>query len=271
MIICMGGDGILHQLINALYRQDALSIPLAIIPLGSQNATACSLGGKNVYDAAFYAIKNMTVKADLFKVNLDDREIVASVAVAWGIVSQISEEAQNIRLLGTKVRPRQRYTVAGIKKFLSRIQDNEARVLLTDEFSQRHDIEGPFMFVVGCNHSCQSSLSEEILAPKSQINDGLIDVQVMQPLGRLALLKFIYKMRNKGSHLDLPGLTNMRARTMKIVTGKAYLERYQAFNIDGEIYHSTSACIEILPSCITLAGSPTWEPVPKKRLSMPSA
>lgn len=104
MVICMGGDGLLHQLINGLYMRNALSVPLAIIPLGSQNSIACTLGCKNVFDAAFYAIKSLVIRADLFKVKLDDREIVASCAVAWGIVSQLSVDAQNMRFLGTNVR-----------------------------------------------------------------------------------------------------------------------------------------------------------------------
>lgn len=120
------------------------------------------------------------------------------------------------------------------------------------------------MFVIGANHSCPSSLSDEILAPKSSINDGLIDMQLMQPVGRISLLKLIYKMRNQGSHLALPGLTNLKARSMKIVTGKLHVERYQAFNIDGEIYYSTSACIDILPCAVTIAGRQSLDIAVKK-------
>ena len=54
-IVCVGGDGLFSQLINAMNvsskRSEFLQIPIALLPGGSQNAICCDLGGKNLYQA----------------------------------------------------------------------------------------------------------------------------------------------------------------------------------------------------------------------------
>jgi sphingosine kinase len=54
-IICVGGDGLFSQLINAFGnhndRSDLFKIPIGLLPCGSQNAIACDLGGRNVFNS----------------------------------------------------------------------------------------------------------------------------------------------------------------------------------------------------------------------------
>lgn len=54
-IICVGGDGLFSQLINAIGdhndRSDLIKIPIGLLPCGSQNAIACDLGGRDVFNS----------------------------------------------------------------------------------------------------------------------------------------------------------------------------------------------------------------------------
>lgn len=60
-IVCISGDGLLHEVFNALMAredaQTAINIPIGVIPGGSGNGLANSFGLKDPIDAAFCIIK----------------------------------------------------------------------------------------------------------------------------------------------------------------------------------------------------------------------
>jgi diacylglycerol kinase (ATP) len=227
-----------------------------VIPAGSQNALACALGCKNVKTAVFYILKGFTVQSDLIQVTLDSEQLLASCAVAWGVVSQIAEDAQKLRVLGTAVRTRQRYAVSGAKTFMSALEDYRATIFLSDSQGQVEVIEGPFVLAVGANHACPSSLSNEILAPQAEINDGQIDVLVIKEAGRLRLLKLLSKMRSGGQHVLEKWLLYRKTNRLKIVS-----DRVMPLNVDGEVHYSSFIDAQVLPSVAKFTG------VKEKRLN----
>jgi len=117
-IVCMGGDGTMHLLITAIidHHKDAFeSINFGILPTGSRNALAIEVGSKKSIEGIMNIIKGKTFKADLMKVRIESQLSFATTAVSWGIVSDISEEAQHYRFLGAF-----RYTAVGLKKFVQK-------------------------------------------------------------------------------------------------------------------------------------------------------
>jgi diacylglycerol kinase (ATP) len=248
-IICIGGDGLVNQLLNALKLKGSLDTQIGVIPAGSQNALACALGCKNVKTAVFYVLKGFTVLSDLIQVTLDSEQLLASCAVAWGVVSQIAEDAQKMRALGPAVRTRQRYVVSGAKTFMSALEDYRATIFLTDSQGHVEVVEGPFVLAIGTNHACPSSLSNEILAPFAEIDDGLIDVLVIKEAGRLRLLKFLSDMRSGGQHVLEKWLLYRKASRMKIVS-----DRVMPLNVDGEVHYSSFIDAQVLPCAVKFSG-----------------
>lgn len=117
-IVCIGGDGTLHQLITAInkYHKAALDIiSFGILPTGSRNALACEIGSRRTTEGIMNIIKAKTFKADIMQVRLESDVLLATCAISWGIVSDICEEAQHYRFLGAF-----RYTAVGIKKFIQK-------------------------------------------------------------------------------------------------------------------------------------------------------
>mmetsp|Transcript_19923 Transcript_19923/g.22565 ORF Transcript_19923/g.22565 Transcript_19923/m.22565 type:complete len:654 (-) Transcript_19923:130-2091(-) len=126
-IICVGGDGLVNQYLNGVYhrpdRTQIIKIPIGVIPAGSQNALACSLGGKNAQRAALHILHRNTTLVDLMKISVDDATVVASTAAAWGIVSEISSEAEGMRKYGPT-----RYVISGIKHFFKPIKKYKVKI-----------------------------------------------------------------------------------------------------------------------------------------------
>lgn len=249
-IVCIGGDGLVNQLLNALKTKGITDVQLGVIPAGSQNALACALGCKNVNAAIYYILKGTSMMCDLMKVTLDSSQILASCAVAWGVISQIAEDAQEMRSLGTAVRNMQRYAISGAMKLLSPLEEYTATVFLTDEENQIEVIEGPFVLVVATNHPCPSSLSDEICAPLAEIDDGCIDIQIIKEAGRFRLLQFLSKMRSGGTHVHESWLDYNKVKRLKIVS-----DLQMPINIDGEVHYSCYIDVQVIPQAASFTGA----------------
>lgn len=101
-IICIGGDGLFSQLLNAIGnhpdREELIKIPIGIIPCGSQNAIACDTGGKNPYHAAINIVRGASIKADIMKVHFQEQDtIVYATSFLWGISSDIVTQSEKWR------------------------------------------------------------------------------------------------------------------------------------------------------------------------------
>lgn len=101
-IVCIGGDGLVHQVLNCIGRKG--NVRIGVVPAGSQNALACALGCKSTSSACYHIIKGQTVQGKLLSISLDNGEnVLACCGLAWGIVSTIAKQAQNMREFGPAV------------------------------------------------------------------------------------------------------------------------------------------------------------------------
>jgi len=262
-IVLFGGDGLLNQLLNGLAAKGRLDIPIGVIPCGSQNALACSIGCKNPFKACLHTIKCTKVEADLLKLSLDGTILLASSATAWGIVSDIVVEAQSMRQYGTAVSPKQRYALCGIKKMVSKWKEYRAKVKFIPadsyhmetlgEIGETEDewrtIEGPFQLLAVLNHSCASSLSSDIMSPNGHLNDGLMDLLAVHSGSRMKMVKLLVGIRRNGDHITQSNLIYVKVRAVCIEP-----ETTHWFNVDGEPYQCDRLVVETMPRRITYLG-----------------
>ncbi|CAG9326396.1 unnamed protein product [Blepharisma stoltei] len=246
-IVCMGGDGTMHLLITALnkYHEGVMdSISFGMLPTGTRNALSIEIGSKTATQGIANIIKRRTFKGDIIKVMIESNCVLATTAVAWGIVSDLCEEAQHYRFLGTF-----RYTAAGIKrvwqswKVYSSILHYESKSgdLIT------HDDD--FTYVVIGNHRILNTANNEIMTPKARINDGMLDLLMVRCGGKWELLRVFQKTMNFGSHLDSENVRYVKTKQVMLEP-----KHTQVFNVDGEMYHSPTIQIQILPKSISYLG-----------------
>ncbi|KAF9946102.1 hypothetical protein BGZ70_003406 [Mortierella alpina] len=104
-LLVVSGDGVLHEVINGLLsRPDwdrARQLPIGLVPAGSGNAIATSLGTRNTFVATLAAIRGRTAKLDIFSAAQRDRPRIFSMLLfSWGMMADADIESDKYRWLG---------------------------------------------------------------------------------------------------------------------------------------------------------------------------
>ncbi|CAI8594583.1 unnamed protein product [Vicia faba] len=120
-IICVGGDGIINEVVNGLLSRDnqkeGISIPIGIIPAGSDNSLVWTvLGVRDPISAAMAIVKGGLTATDVFAVEwIQNNKIHFGLTVSYyGFVSDVLELSEKYQKRFGPLR----YFVAGFLKFL---------------------------------------------------------------------------------------------------------------------------------------------------------
>lgn len=120
-IICVGGDGIINEVLNGLLSRDnqkeGISIPIGIIPAGSDNSLVWTvLGVRDPVSAAMAIVKGGLTATDVFAVEwIQTNRIHYGLTVSYyGFVSDVLELSEKYQKRFGPLR----YFVAGFLKFL---------------------------------------------------------------------------------------------------------------------------------------------------------
>lgn len=193
-VVCMGGDGLVHQVIN---EGKDRKWRVGVLPMGSQNALACAVGCRSVSTACYHILAGNTVPGGVLLATLDaNRSVLSCCGVAWGVVSTLSKQAQHMREFGAAVGCMQRYVMSALGMFISHWRQYTAKVeVKRQQDSEWETLEGPFMLVTGTKHACPSSLSSELLYPGADVRDSQVYLVVLSAGSRFDMLRFLSQLR----------------------------------------------------------------------------
>ncbi|TXN29913.1 diacylglycerol kinase family protein [Lacisediminihabitans profunda] len=205
-LVMVGGDGMVNLGANLLAGS---SIPLGIVPSGTGNDTARGLGiPLDDTDAAIAVLLDALTRPprviDAARVGAPggpQRWFVGVLAAGFDAV--VNERANLMRW----PRGRSRYTLALLRE-LAVLRPRRYRLVLDGVESQTDAM----LVSVGNNTSLGGGM---LVTPNALLDDGLLDVLVVQPLSRLAFLR-IFPRVFKGTHLTDPRVAVHRARTVSI-------------------------------------------------------
>ncbi|PON36536.1 Diacylglycerol kinase, catalytic domain containing protein [Parasponia andersonii] len=120
-IICVGGDGIINEVLNGLLSRDnqkeGISIPIGIIPAGSDNSLVWTvLGVRDPISAAMAIVKGGLTATDVFAVEWIQTGVIhfGMTVSYYGFVSDVLELSEKYQKRFGPLR----YFVAGFLKFL---------------------------------------------------------------------------------------------------------------------------------------------------------
>ncbi|KAD3336958.1 hypothetical protein E3N88_32478 [Mikania micrantha] len=120
-IICVGGDGIINEVLNGLLCRDnqkeAISIPIGIIPAGSDNSLVWTvLGVRDPVSAALAIVKGGLTATDVFAVEWVQTGVIhfGMTVSYFGFISDVLELSERYQKRFGPLR----YFVAGVLKFL---------------------------------------------------------------------------------------------------------------------------------------------------------
>jgi diacylglycerol kinase (ATP) len=227
ILLAIGGDGTLHEVINGMMVRDKADRPiLATLPAGSGNAFAEDIGCTDIDKAVESLLTGERRHLDLMKVKMDGASSYAFNIVGWGLPGDVGRLAARLRWMGTS-----RYTWASLMSLMRR-RLRQATLCIDDERCPDN-----YVFVFACNTRFTGKGMK--MAPSAKLDDGLIDLLVVPKTGRLKLLSLFYKVYD-GSHINSSVL---QYHTVPKFAIESTTEGY--VNIDGEAKKTKLVEVEI--------------------------
>jgi diacylglycerol kinase (ATP) len=227
-VALIGGDGTVHLGAQVLAKS---GMPFGVIPAGTGNDFARGIGVplKDPAAAADLIVAGKTRAIDLA---VAKDEFITTV-VAGGFDSLVNKRANAM----SWPKGNSRYTVATLAE-LRTFKPLEYVVTVDDEV-----IETKAMLVaVGTGPTYGGGLQ---ICAGAEIDDGLLDVTIIQPVSRFTLLQMFPKL-SKGTHVGHPMMRTTRGRSVRIESPgiTAYA--------DGEVLGPLPVDIGIAPGALTV-------------------
>jgi diacylglycerol kinase (ATP) len=211
VVIAMGGDGTLNEVVNGL---DGFDTPLGIIPLGTANDFATQAGIPTDADHAMDVILHGKPTC-IDTASLNGRRFLNMSTGGVGAEATAETPSEAKETLGPVA-----YAITGMRK-LAEFEPYRARFHGPD-FSY----EGEFlMFAVGLT---RASGGGTLVTPNASLTDGLLDVCVVEGMGRADFARLVMKIK-RGEHLGEAGVHYAQLPSLTVES-----EVELSVNVDGE-------------------------------------
>lgn len=237
-VVVAGGDGTVHLAIQQLA---GTGIPLGIIPAGTGNDVAAMVGLRelDVAAAADTIIAGRTRHIDLARVTREDGSTTFFGSVlASGFDSKVNDRANAM----TWPRGHSRYNLAILAEFLTLAGiAYDVDIELAD--GSRERVSGDLvMATVGNGRTYGGGIP---ICPDADPADGLLDVVLVRPAGRLRLLRLLPKVY-AGTHAAVPEVSMHRVRSVRLAA--AGVTAYA----DGDPIGALPLTVDVAPGALTV-------------------
>ena len=233
LLVAAGGDGTASEVADGILRSKNSSTALAVVPFGTGNDFAMTLGIRNEDQALNSLLSSKSSSMDVIQVQCRSHEQNllrhALLFAGTGIIGETLKQTngQLKRLFGWRLS----YPV-GLALALWSYRCPCMRIQCD---GRRYD--GRFLFVGASNTEIAGGGMK--LAPGARIDDGLLNVNVVSALGRLAAFKQLRRVC-RGQHITHPQVRYVVARVVEIEADPP-LE----MAADGDLLGHTPARIEV--------------------------
>ncbi len=185
VVTAAGGDGTIHQVVNAMLKNNLTHVPLGIIPVGTSNDIASYLGIPFSFFDAIQIIGSRKVKnIDVGEVNNSCFVNVASGGLLMEVPHTTSVKLKNLT-------GRLAYYLKGIEQ-LPNLRPIPIKISCPEE-----TVEEEILLFIILNGSIAGGFKN--LAPAASMTDGKLDVLVFKPVPIPRLLSVFVKIL-RGDH-----------------------------------------------------------------------
>ncbi|MEL6288839.1 MAG: lipid kinase [Pseudomonadota bacterium] len=228
-IVVAGGDGTLSRLLSELVASD---VPIGIIPLGTANDLARTLGVPLDIDVAVRIISDgLITRIDLGTANDILFANAASVGLAAEVAARMSK-AEKVKLGVLS------YPLALLRAWKAA---RPLRVeIMTDEMTWREEV---IQLAVGNGRYHGGGL---MVAEEASITDGQLNVYGVVPRSRWSLATVLPALRF-GRHRRNRALTTFSASQVEVRTSRSV-----PVNVDGEIRTTTPVTFTVRPGALPI-------------------
>ena len=202
VVVSVGGDGMLSSIAGQV---SSLGGTLGLVPAGRGNDFVRMLGlSAEPTDVARVLLSGTPTPIDLLSLRLGEAPVrVVAGSVYAGVDAVASEVVDQVRWLPRKLQ----YPYAAVHS-LATYQPIRARVVVD---GAAHDFRAAT--VVVANSAYYGSGMK--IAPAASVDDGLLDVVVIEAATRRALIRALPQVYD-GTHVDLPEVHVLRGRSVEV-------------------------------------------------------
>jgi len=239
LIVSVGGDGTVNEIVNGIMKSKN-DPPLGIIPLGWANDFIKSTDiPSDIIEACKILIKGKTKKIDIGVIN---NQIYFANICGVGFDAEVAQLANhmkskhpNLRILSAFV-----YVFATVKKLLSPFSYHNVKIKFDGQ-----EIHSKILFIAISNGKIYGGRFK--ITPEAILDDGLLEVCVVEEMGRFKYLSIIPKVF-KGTHASIKGINFYRAKEVVIQSSEPVLAQVSGEVIEGQ----KEFTITLLPKSLKL-------------------
>jgi len=229
-LIASGGDGTLFEVLNGYYQNKITNKPpIGLIPNGTGNAfmRELKLRQSDWKKAIDIIALNHKRAIDVGRFTSEGKIWHFINIVGMGFVTEIAEAALPLKWMGNIA-----YTVATLLKLVS-LKSQKFTIELDGELLER---DGVLVEIANITFTGTTFY----IAPEAEIDDGYLDVIILNKISRLKILKLFTSIYD-GTHINYDEIEYIKAKNIKVTeTNPGKLIP------DGEIMGSTPITVECL-------------------------
>jgi len=233
-IAIAGGDGSFFNALNGyMKRNDSPNIPLGILPVGTGNSLSRDIASLDSTLEDFVKIisEGNTIGLDLAEVKMKNETFYYANMMGFGFINDVVETASKLKFFKSFA-----YTLGVL---YNTIKLNTFDLKITVD-GKELNLDNVFVIISNSKYTGGNYL----IAPKAEINDGKLDLIILNRLSRINLLK-IFPMIFDGSHVNTKFVDYIHAKSIKL---EAKIPK--VLSPDGEIYGEFPAEISCIPAGI---------------------
>lgn len=235
-LVAVGGDGTINEVVNGLM-MSRCNIPLVILPAGTCNDFASSAGLPKTVEGLMEMIHHFqVVTIDVGRIDQDYFLNVAAGGMLSEVAHRVSSDSKTV--LG-----RLAYLLEGTKEITKLRFDTVPLHIQYDDKEMNIDA---FFFLIANSTSIGGFRN---MLPRALINDGLLDLCVVQKITPLDILPLAAQIQ-QGSHINNKCVCYLQAKKFVIDT----LQPDAAFPLDcdGEAGGTLPIEVETIPDALPL-------------------
>lgn len=219
-IVVAGGDGSFFNVLNGyMSREDKPDISFGVLPTGTGNSLSRDvLDGDNELEEYIKIIKNgKTVLFDIAKVQSEKETFYYANMMSFGFITDVVETASKLKMF-----KKMAYTL-GVLYNTIKLSSFDLKMTVDGVV---HDMDNVFVIISNSKYTGGNYL----IAPHAKIDDGKLDLIILNKLRRIDLLNTFPKIFD-GSHVDTKFVDYIQAKQIKLET-----KIPKNLAPDGEIY-----------------------------------
>ncbi len=239
IVVAGGGDGTINEVINGIVncKKGGKRAKLGIIPLGTENVLAHELGlPEDPLEACKHIVKGKTTQVDLGVAYSGKQERHFILTAGIGFDAHVANTTQSADPLFKKLLGSGAYVLTALKE-LFKYKPHKMKITLDG-------ITYPTSFVIVGNVKWYGK--NNIITPEAHINDGLLDVCVIQSDDILNFVKFLFGLL-VSKHDFFEDVIIKKAKKIRVESTKPVLA-----HVDCETLGKTPIDIEVCPDALEI-------------------